>query len=90
MSRDHDQSPPRESGIQMLRPRVPRPSEPRVRRRWEDHVSREEVVYLLEAGRYLDLLMRLEQARTRLPHDLELLRSVRVLQHHVRRRAATG
>lgn len=83
MSRDHDQNPPRESGFHAVRARVPRPSESRVRRRWEDFVSREEVVYLLEAGRHLDLMLRLEEARTRLPHDLELIRSIRVLRHHL-------
>lgn len=54
------------------------------RRNWETSITREEVMHLLHAGRYLDLLARLEEARSRLPYDLELLRSVRVLQHHMR------
>jgi hypothetical protein len=61
--------------------------EPDTRRRWEDLVPREEIACLLAEGRYLDLLMRLGDARVRWPHDLELLRSVRVLEHHLKLRA---
>ena len=54
------------------------------KRRWEAHISREEIVHLLENRRYLDLLARLEEARQHHRYDLELMRSVRVLQHHLR------
>lgn len=54
------------------------------KRRWEAQISREEILHLLERGRLVDLLARLEEARTHHRHDLELLRSVRVLQHHLR------
>jgi len=70
---------------------IDRPSRPDcLRRRWESVIPREEVACLLGAARYLDLLARLQEARTQFPHDLELLRSVRVIEDHLKIRTATG
>lgn len=61
------------------------------RRRWEDHISREEVVHLMQNGQHVDLLARLLEAREHLPYDLELLRSIRVLERSlVARGVAVG
>lgn len=61
---------------------------PVVRRRWEAELPREEIGALLADRRYLDLLIRLGEARARWPMDLELLRSMRVLEHHLGVRVA--
>lgn len=54
------------------------------RRRWEAVVSREEIAELLADRRYEELLDRLGAARKRWPRDLELLRSIRVLEDHLK------
>jgi len=54
-----------------------------LRRRWEAELPREEIASLLSEGRLQDLLERLGDARKRWPKDLELLRSVRVLEDHL-------
>ncbi|HJL17536.1 MAG TPA: hypothetical protein RMH99_17845 [Sandaracinaceae bacterium LLY-WYZ-13_1] len=64
--------------------RVPRPDEPRLPRRWEAALSRDEILYLLHHERHVDLLARLCEVRTHYPHDLELLRSIRLLEKHLR------
>lgn len=70
---------------------IDRPSRPDcLRRRWEAVIPREEVACLLSTGRYLDLLARLQEARAQFPRDLELLRSVRVIEDHLKIRTATG
>jgi hypothetical protein len=54
------------------------------RRRWEAVLPREEIAGLLAERRYQDLIGRLTEARARWPRDLELLRSIRVLEDHLR------
>jgi hypothetical protein len=49
-------------------------------RRWEAVLPREEIAQLLAEHRWHDLLGRLGEARARWPRDLELLRSVRVIE----------
>jgi hypothetical protein len=44
---------------------------------------RRQAIALLEARRYEDLLGVLCSAREQHPHDLEILRSIRVLEHHL-------
>ncbi len=46
-------------------------------------MPREEIAHLLTERRLVDLLARLEEARRHHPHDLELLRSVRILRLHL-------
>ncbi len=58
------------------------------RRRWEALLPREEAVAMLQAGEWLELLRRLREARQQWPTDLELLRSVRVLEHYLTPRDA--
>jgi hypothetical protein len=53
------------------------------RRRWEAVLPREEIAELLAENRFRDLLARLAEARARWPRDLELLRSMRVLEDHL-------
>lgn len=67
---------------------VPRTSTAIVRRRWEAVIPREEIQCLLDEGRLLDLLARLEEALRACPRDLELLRSIRVLEDHLGLRIA--
>ena len=62
---------------------------PIARRRWEAAVTREEIAVLLAERRWQDLLARLAEARARWPKDLELLRSMRVLEDYVATRAST-
>lgn len=70
---------------------IDRPSRPDLlRRRWESVLPREEIACLLAERRYLDLLARLEEAKEHYPHDLEVIRSVRVLQHHLGLRVAVA
>lgn len=57
------------------------------RRRWEAILSREEIAELLAEKRYEDLLERLRETRGRFPRDLELLRSIRVLEDHLKARS---
>lgn len=52
-------------------------------RDWEQYISRMEVLHLLRVGQHVDLLARLEEVRTRMPHDMELLKSVRILRQYV-------
>lgn len=54
------------------------------RRRWEAVLPREEIAELLAANRFQDLLARLAEARKRWPSDLELLRTVRVIEDHLK------
>lgn len=62
-----------------------------VRRCWESVVPREEIEFLLRERRLLDLLARLEEAKAKFPEDLELRRSIGVIQGHCGfRSAATG
>ncbi len=56
------------------------PGKPIELRRWEAVLPREEIAQLLAEGRLQDLLARLGEARARWPRDLELLRSVRVIE----------
>jgi hypothetical protein len=56
------------------------------RRRWEELLPREEIMSLLAERRWADLLARLREARARWPRDLELLRSVRVIEDHLKAR----
>ncbi|MFK7985480.1 MAG: hypothetical protein AB8I08_05575 [Sandaracinaceae bacterium] len=42
-----------------------------------------EILHLLRVGQHVDLLARLEEVRTRMPHDMELLKSVRILRQYV-------
>ena len=65
-------------------------SPPGERRRWETVLPREEIAILVADGRWLDLLTRLGEARAHWPTDLELLRSIRVLEHHLGVRVAKG
>lgn len=60
------------------------------RRKWESVLPREEIAELLSAGRLEDLIARLHEARARWPRDLELLRSIRVLELHVADHPSTG
>lgn len=53
------------------------------RRRWETFLPREDIAAMLQAGEWLELLFRLREARLHWPSDLELLRSVRVLEHYL-------
>ncbi|MFO0684683.1 MAG: hypothetical protein U0234_21685 [Sandaracinus sp.] len=53
------------------------------RRRWEAFLPREEIACMLHSGEWLELLFRLREARQHWPSDLELLRSVRVLEHYL-------
>jgi hypothetical protein len=56
------------------------------RRRWEALLPREEIAAMLAERRFEDLLARLREARARWPRDLELIRSVRVLDDHLKTR----
>jgi hypothetical protein len=56
------------------------------RRPWEREFPREEIAYLLAGRRFVDLLARLEDLRSRYPYDVELLKSVRVLEWYLRPR----
>jgi hypothetical protein len=61
-----------------------------VRRRWEAVLPREEIASLLAESRLQDLLVRLVDARARWPRDLELLRSIRVIEDHLKSRAGSA
>jgi hypothetical protein len=61
-----------------------------VRRRWEAVLPREEIASLLAESRLQDLLARLGDARARWPRDLELLRSIRVIEDHLKSRAGSA
>ena len=61
------------------------PSAP-TRRPWEHFISREEVLLLLEEGRTIDLMARLMEAHRTMPHDLEVLRSLRILTQYIHKR----
>jgi hypothetical protein len=50
--------------------------------RWRLELRRQAIA-LLEARRYEELLGVLCSAREQHPHDLEILRSIRVLEHHL-------
>ena len=65
-------------------------SGPIERRRWEAVLPREEIAVLLAEHRLGELLARIAEARTRRPRDLELLRSARVLEDHLRTHAKSG
>jgi hypothetical protein len=54
------------------------------RRRWEAVLPREEIATLLAENKFEELLARLAEVRGKWPRDLELLRSVRVLEDHLR------
>lgn len=62
------------------------PAAPITRRRWEAVLPREEIATLLAENRFEDLRARLTEARAKWPRDLELLRSVRVLEDHLQSR----
>ncbi len=55
-----------------------------VRRRWEAELPREEIASLVADRRWQDLLTRLGEARARWPRDLELLRTIRVVEDHLK------
>ena len=65
------------------------PDAPLKRRRWEADVTREEIAELLAAREYEQLLERLVAARARWGRDLELLRSIRVLEDHLKTKRGT-
>ena len=56
---------------------------PAKRRRWEALLPREEIAQLLADRQLGELLNRLSDARKRWPRDLELIRSIRVLESHL-------
>ncbi len=60
------------------------------RRKWEAVLPREEIAELLAEGQLEHLIERLHEARARWPRDLELLRSIRVLELHVAAHPPTG
>jgi hypothetical protein len=57
---------------------------PLKRRRWEAELPREEIAQLLADRDLTTLLERLVAARARWGRDLELLRSIRVLEDHLK------
>ena len=54
------------------------------RRRWEAVLPREEIAQMLAEGRLRELLDRLAEARKKWPRDLELIRSIRVIEDHLK------
>jgi hypothetical protein len=60
------------------------PSAPIKRRRWESELPREEIAQLLADREFQRLLDRLVAARARWGRDLELLRSIRVLEDYLK------
>jgi len=68
---------------------IARASQPdSARRCWESVIPREEIEHLLREHRLLDLLARLEEAKAQFPDDLELRRSIGVIQGHCGFRSA--
>lgn len=53
------------------------------RRKWEAVLPREEIATLLAERRLRELLARLAEVRKRWPRDLEILRTIRVVEDHL-------
>lgn len=71
---------------QSARPPTTRGAAPQAVRR--EVVDRDKVIRLMQEKRYEDVVILLKAARRRRPYDLEILRSLRILELHLAERVA--